>query len=227
MENNNLPGLTPAWLITLATVLGVFITIAVPAILGSEGIKASDWLGFAGNVLTAGVAAIAVYFGWRGITRQVRIGIVSREEERIERDLPGLRDLQSELGILRAIGSFRVTPAGVLRILKNLKYLDERSTIETIAVRVPRADDASRRTLAAIIQAIMTHAAVSKALSDDIDGATEQDKDMAQLAAEEDKMMKEHIAALEQFGEEVALRIAQAEARLPKFRSEIQSFFDS
>ncbi|KWV58115.1 hypothetical protein AS156_35435 [Bradyrhizobium macuxiense] len=45
----------------------------------------SDWLGFVGgflgDALTAFVAAIAVYYAWRGINRQLRVSIVSRKED--------------------------------------------------------------------------------------------------------------------------------------------------
>jgi hypothetical protein len=97
MDNDNLPGLSPLWLISLATLLGVFISLAVPAAIGPHAIKPSDWIGFAGSVLTGGIAAAAIYYAWRGLTRQLRISLISREEDRIERELPGLRELSKFL----------------------------------------------------------------------------------------------------------------------------------
>jgi hypothetical protein len=66
----------------------------VTAINAAKG--PGDWLGFAGsllgNLLTAIVAAGAAGFAWHGVRYQVQISLMSREEERMERELPGLRD---------------------------------------------------------------------------------------------------------------------------------------
>jgi len=45
-----------------------------------------------GSVLSSIVAAVAIYFAWRGIVQQINIGLYSREEERIESALPELRE---------------------------------------------------------------------------------------------------------------------------------------
>jgi hypothetical protein len=50
MEKGNLPGLTPLWIIVLATISAALLPIGVPYISGVE-VKASDWLGFAGNIV--------------------------------------------------------------------------------------------------------------------------------------------------------------------------------
>jgi hypothetical protein len=93
MDNDNLPGLSPLWLISLATLFGILLPIMVPVIFGND-IRAADWIGFSGSVLTAGVASAAVYYAWRGIKRQLRADFLSREEDRIERELPGLFDAE-------------------------------------------------------------------------------------------------------------------------------------
>jgi hypothetical protein len=53
MDRDNLPGLSPLWLISLALVLGTAIVVLIPvSISGGDAIKASDWIGFAGSVVS-------------------------------------------------------------------------------------------------------------------------------------------------------------------------------
>jgi hypothetical protein len=48
MGRNDLPGLSPLWLISLALVLGTAIVVMIPAsISNGDAIKPSDWIGFA------------------------------------------------------------------------------------------------------------------------------------------------------------------------------------
>jgi hypothetical protein len=67
---------------------------------GREGGR-SDWLGFAGAIIgssfTSIVAGAAIYFASRSIRQQITAALLSREEDRIERDLPGLRDARNYL----------------------------------------------------------------------------------------------------------------------------------
>ncbi|WP_316195934.1 MULTISPECIES: hypothetical protein [unclassified Bradyrhizobium] len=70
MERNNLPGLTPVWIIALATVLAAFLSAGVPFIF-KDDIRPADWLGFAGNIIVAGVALIAAVIAWRAVQAQI------------------------------------------------------------------------------------------------------------------------------------------------------------
>ena len=74
MEKNNLSGLSPLWLISLAMVLGTMIVTMLPvAINGGEAIKASDWISFAGNVLAGVMTLIAAAFAWLSVQKQIVI----------------------------------------------------------------------------------------------------------------------------------------------------------
>lgn len=67
-----LSGLTPAWLISLAMVLGTVIVVFIPiSISGGEAIKASDWIGFSGNVLASVMTIIAAIIAWFAVQRQI------------------------------------------------------------------------------------------------------------------------------------------------------------
>ncbi len=71
----------------------------IPLVEAAREGSRSDWLGFAGalisGALTSVVAAAAIYFGTRGIRQQVAVNLYSREEDRIEAELPGLRQAQN------------------------------------------------------------------------------------------------------------------------------------
>lgn len=68
-----LPGLTPAWLICLALVLGVTIVVLVPAAISQgDTIKANDWIGFAGNIVGAIVTLIAAIIAWFAVQQQIK-----------------------------------------------------------------------------------------------------------------------------------------------------------
>jgi hypothetical protein len=72
MDRNNLPGLSPLWLISLAMVLGTAIVVLIPVSISSgDAIKASDWIGFAGNVAAGAMTLIAAAFAWFAVQRQI------------------------------------------------------------------------------------------------------------------------------------------------------------
>lgn len=104
MSKDISPGLTPVGLLIFATALSSVVTIGIPYILDKEPIKSSDWLGFAGAFLGAMVALIAAAYAWRGVQVQIAalqkatsLALIGREEERLEAELPGLKDTQTRL----------------------------------------------------------------------------------------------------------------------------------
>jgi hypothetical protein len=72
MEKNNLPGLSPLWLISLGFILGCVIVVMIPASIATgDAIKSSDWIGFAGNVVAGAMTLIAATFAWFAVKRQI------------------------------------------------------------------------------------------------------------------------------------------------------------
>ncbi|MBR1204516.1 MULTISPECIES: hypothetical protein [unclassified Bradyrhizobium] len=68
----NLPGLTPAWLISLAMALGCVIVVMIPASIATgDAIKSSDWIGFSGNVVAGAVTVVAAIIAWFAVQRQI------------------------------------------------------------------------------------------------------------------------------------------------------------
>lgn len=241
MEKNNLPGLTPLWIVLLATVLGVFLPIATVG--RTDSIKASDWIGFAGSVLTAGVAAAAIYYAWRGIVRNLRVTLISREEDRMEAALPGLRDvvnLADQLSSDLADGS----PEKILRALdeKSVYTVGGRTISKSIKSRLSRTDDrtyrrfygqfvALRKCAAEVKAAEMGLAEASKLRALNAGGSYEEgcnDRYEAALQVgalaqiDLDDALAEFSSLINQLNKQIALY----ERRLPIFRSEIEAYFD-
>src|SRR6266566_3557689 len=72
MDRNNLPGLSPLWLISFALVLGTGIVVLIPvSISGGDTIKANDWIGFAGSVVSGALTLIAATIAWFAVKRQI------------------------------------------------------------------------------------------------------------------------------------------------------------
>jgi hypothetical protein len=76
MKPNQVSGLSPLWLISLALVLGVVLITSIPLILSAETIKRADLIGFAGNVLSGLMTLAAAVLAWFAVQRQI---IASRE----------------------------------------------------------------------------------------------------------------------------------------------------
>lgn len=96
MKNDNLPGLSPLWLISLAMVLGTLIVVFLPfSITAGEQAKASDWIAFAGNLLAGVMTLIAAVAAWYAVQRQIRSQEQSAERAR-QNSLHDRERLQAE-----------------------------------------------------------------------------------------------------------------------------------
>jgi hypothetical protein len=121
-------GLGAAGLILLAVVLSVLLTVGIPIVVSRDAVELKDWLGFAGNVLGAGVALLAAAIAWRAVQSQIAaqqeatlLGVLTREEDRLEtelRDLDGYGVFLSN--VLTLSKSYASDPAGCITALRNL-----------------------------------------------------------------------------------------------------------
>jgi hypothetical protein len=78
-----LPGLSPLWQILLALGLGTSIIAMIPfGIVGGDAIKASDWIGFAGSVVSGAMTLAAAAAAWFAVQRQINAQIeIARQNE--------------------------------------------------------------------------------------------------------------------------------------------------
>ncbi len=73
MSKDNLSGLSPLWLISLALVLGSTIVTFIPiSIASGDPINSSDWIGFAGNVVAGAMTLIAAIMAWFAVQAQIK-----------------------------------------------------------------------------------------------------------------------------------------------------------
>src|ERR1700682_840129 len=94
----------------------------------------------------------AAYIAWIGIGRQIRIGIISREEDRIDRILPGMR--AAELKARWLIGKIRENKDRLTETNDVLHVFDSHGLSDDAGRMVlqlekdlPHTDDAIRREL--------------------------------------------------------------------------------
>jgi hypothetical protein len=110
MDKNNLPGLSPLWLISLGLVLGCMIVVMIPASIATgEAIKSSDWIGFAGNVVAGAMTLIAAAVAWFAVQKQITI---QRELAETQAAIERFNILQAQLTILE--NETRLTSAASL-----------------------------------------------------------------------------------------------------------------
>lgn len=65
-------GLGSLGVLALFTLLAVLLGVSLPVIKSDAPLKASDWLGFAGNIIAAVFAAVAAVVAWVAAQRQIR-----------------------------------------------------------------------------------------------------------------------------------------------------------
>jgi hypothetical protein len=83
MEKNNLPGLSPLWLILLALVLGSFIATALPLIVLTKDVLPADWLGFSGGIIGSGCTIGAGWMAYSAVQEQIEIAKQEAKARRI------------------------------------------------------------------------------------------------------------------------------------------------
>jgi hypothetical protein len=247
MDRNNLPGLTPLWLMSLALMLGVLLTTAIPALISAETVHAADWIGFAGSALIAIVAAIAIHYAWRGIVMQNRITLMSREESRIEAELPGLVEAQETIGkVMSEVALSTQRPEGVVNFLQGNNIgkngIDVTAVTADIQAMLPRTDARTTRAATELffrlnINAIVAADAQKRSETakrdlqriNDIDPRFHSEVRATADTTRDDfeKRNAEMIAsytALQEFYKEIGHQIAEMRYLAPKYRAEIRAY---
>jgi hypothetical protein len=174
----------------------------------------SDWLGFVGGMVAAVVAATAVYFGWQGVKRQLRTNVISREEERIERQLPGLREVAGGLEQLFP----KPLSKGSLMLIALAPLRGDHSGVNDHDIKrwFPQADPSTLQALLIILQQL-EEAAAMLASAERAESPTVGIHALVFLHAQE---------RLTQFKAMIIDKVALYERRGQKIRLEIEEYFD-
>lgn len=244
MNNNQLNGLSPVWLIGLALCLGVFLVTAIPLVVSVNVINSTAWIGFAGSLVGGAIAIIGLFIASNNVRRQLRINLMGREEERMEIELPSLKQLSEFLKEMTFLtGGF--SPGSISKILDaRLPPNETKDWMSRLRKKLPDADTRSVQQIAVIIGQLyredytleglsehwrIIHDRVLREREAGVNGA--EIEASSRIAA--DRMnegvtkVQRKIGDLRKYRDEVNRRINLYEERLPRFRKEIEAFFET
>jgi hypothetical protein len=98
------------------------------------------------------IAAAGILVASRNVTRQLRQGVLAREEDRIERDLPGIRSANSLIGQLRWQLDNKLGPQVILKSLRDQGLIAEDASVKIdLAKVIPDLPDQIRRDLTNVL----------------------------------------------------------------------------
>jgi hypothetical protein len=121
MNRDNLPGLSPLWIISLAMILGVVILTFIPiSIATGENIKSSDWIGFAGSIAAGFMTLVAAVVAWFAVQKQISI---QQEIARTQTAIQKFSILQSEFTALETERILILNLKAQARMADNLQAL--------------------------------------------------------------------------------------------------------
>jgi hypothetical protein len=232
----------PLWVpLALLFLIGLFAfvvpswTTAIANLGKLQGIN-DAWAGFAGAIIAAvmvivatlGAAAVA----WLSIKGQNRIAILTREEERIEREFPGLIEAREFMSIVVLYFSRDANAKSAAHGLRTLGFPKfGRNYLEVVEGRLPNSADVFRRRLANNLNAVSACVVSVQAEEETLRQIQETNSPMDQAPmfkrlAEQNSMLPTYVGFLHSMNAEVNERIKQLEKRRLVCRSEIERFFE-
>jgi hypothetical protein len=231
MKENNLSGLSPIWLIGLALVLGTTIVTLIPLTIAAT--TAASWIGLLGSVLSGCLTVIGFFFAANNVKRQLRINLInliSREEERIEDQMPGLVQLRDKLDPV----SWADEPANVLRALQHFRHWMDLSGFDQLQQGKMRQNEIRRATWSITeaslakamptVDAILVRKVLPIVVSLQIATAAKV-HNPNEISVPHDAYQRE-LKRLEDFVREIDSKIALYERRLTCFRGELEKYFE-
>ncbi len=175
-----------------------------------------DWQ----TMIATAIAIIGAIIAYHNVTRQLRqqrralaVDLMSREEERMERALPGLIEvielLSRIVAELRAL-DFKVEAASVMKRKLSVMGIDA-----WVKIQVPSAEDAlRRRTVNALTDLYMTAMRAEEAAK-----GLAGEKTLAAL--------DEQLERTDRMNKELAAKLGLYDTRLRKFRNAIETHFET
>lgn len=227
----------------MAAIYGIVLGFAYGNLFEVEyGIHFKDWQTLAG-VLVAVAAATLAFVGVQGTQR---INVVIREQDRLDALLPGLRQANELLLVIR--GSLSVLRNKSLHqaaiLLDSAIPVSQNESVEQVVRRkLPLADDHLKREVAEIVFALRRQAELLKIGKEEVERykrdianihtfAPDQHEGLRDIGKqveashnrESDEMWK-LVETLDRFADLVKGRIAGAEERRKKIRGIVDKFF--
>lgn len=214
VPKNNLVGLSPLWLIGLALSLTFLLVVGIPMLAGP--IDARTWFGFGGSLIGGVCTIVAIIVATRNVNRQLRVSLVGREEERLERELPQLRELHFFLGNLLTLAASGHADTILGQIEREYRLGPGIRTEDRLSGILPLANQQDRANA-------IYHVDMLRAICVRLIAAAKYKSDNASaeklLDYVRDAIARDEIRA--------ANKIAAYESRLSIFRRELEAYFEN
>jgi hypothetical protein len=156
----HLPGLPTMAALLLAAMIAVWLGIAGPLDLA----KLQNWQTLIAACVAAVGIAVTAYVAVRNVTKQIRIGILNREEDRIETELPGLREARDYCGKFLPLKAARAF-YGIGQSFCDLGFGISGSTFqEDVSNALPNTDAATRHRVQTRLHSCWIYATTAESL---------------------------------------------------------------
>jgi hypothetical protein len=241
MKPPYLPGLPTMAALMLCTILVAWLGLWGPIDLS----KLEKWQTLIGAAVTALGVSVTGSIAIRNVSRQLRIGIVGREEDRIEKVLPGLRETVGYIQDLRK-RMRTLSPHIVIATIHRFNNFDPKRDQLDVRLKnmIPSADAETRQRLLLALETILFHAERANAdqdrfltitnspqhrreLESDMIGEARQQAKAAQTGLNFKMLaLDAAVKKLKGFESELLQKVDVFEVRGPRFRREIERYFD-
>jgi hypothetical protein len=218
-EGPRLPGLPTVAALMLSAMIAAWLGLLGPINLAAI----EKWQTLVSASVAAVGIAVAAFIAVRNVSRQIRINILLREEDRIERQLPGLQDAFNWLTIFVFGGE---TAA---HFLAELFDNEEMTQAETVEKALPQTDKATRDRVLLLLHLTWRAAARIKRIEDDTLRSREEFATIEQGRAVVKSLQETYEKAITSIAEEknsLGEKISSLESRLTSIRSEIDAYFE-
>ena len=238
MTTPDLPGLPTVTGLSLIALICVWLGVAGPIDIS----KLQNWQTLLGSVIGGAIAATGILIAVRNVGRQIRVGILTREEDRIDRELPGLRDARRfclSFTVFGATQSFH----GFNKAFGDNGFGIAGSTLpKDIENALPNTDASTRLSVLNVLRDVFIAGWQAQVLMEQL--MADRDRSTApawapevlrQLQAEmtvlraafsqSSNLFRERMAALDAFILQIDERTQLYERRRARIRKEIETFF--
>jgi hypothetical protein len=149
----------PISLLLFTVVFAAWIGVAGPLVSEVAWVPFGEFVSRYQTLIGAIIAVTGIWAASRNVTRQLRQEVLAREEDRIERDLPGIRSANSLIGQLKWQLEDKVGPILILKSLREQGLIPlEPSAKIDLAKTIPDLPDQIRRELTTVLHLLRSAA---------------------------------------------------------------------
>jgi hypothetical protein len=221
--------------VAAAVASAAFLGLIVGASLNANDLpNPKEWQ----TLIAASVAVIAAWIAWTNVKKQLamqrealRINLMSREEDRMEEQLPGLKDAVILLGRLRVPTQFGRPALGQIKATVSEAGIAPADNVDERLERLlPRTDYETRKLVGSVVTLLRYQAALLEAAQSMLREAErgndpkEIESALASVRLIEGDAVNA-IDSVQKLSETFRLRIESKQQRIPRFRRQIEAFF--